>query len=271
MCVNHSIVSKQFYIIIEILKGLKILNLLDMTEISFDIAHLTILDPNHYDAELVQDENFLLDKATDSFNNLFSQIQALPFNINSKNRHDLPKPVISIPREYPIPLEKPKTRFEQFKKEKGLKFKPKETKVFDEVTGEWRLRADRAHKVDKEWLIEVPNNYEGDPFEKRESARKEAANEQKKRERRNKLRAARQQIDYHRAASVSSTISPKGNHKIGELKNAIKTASHPGSSASMNQFNKVANKPTIFEDGSNMPKIIDRSVGNKNKNKKGKK
>lgn len=75
MCVNHSIVSKQFYIII--------LNLLDMTEISFDIAHLTILDPNHYDAELVQDENFLLDKATDSFNNLFSQIQALTWLFRS--------------------------------------------------------------------------------------------------------------------------------------------------------------------------------------------
>lgn len=240
-----------------------------MTNLVLDIAHLTILDPNHYEAEKAQDEQFLLEQATNSFNNLFSQIQSLPLNINNKNRHDLPKPVISIPREYPIPLEKPLTRFEQFKKAKGLKFKEKETKEFDEVTGEWHVKADRAHKItDKEWLIEVPNGVYEDPFEKRDAARKEAVAEQKKRERRNKLRAARQQIDYHRAVSVNSGISPKQSHTVENLKSAIKTSSHPGSSASMNQFNKVKNKPTIFEEGSKLPKIIDRNVG---KNKKGKK
>lgn len=239
-----------------------------MTEITLDIAHLTVLDPNHYDSENVNDENFLLRQATESFNNLFTQIQSLPYNINNKSRHDLPKPVIQIPREYPIPLEKPKTRFEQFAKEKGLKFKPKENKIYDEATGEWHFRGDRSYKPNTDWLREVPNGYYDDPFEKTEKARKEAAANQKKRERRNKLRAARQNIDYHRANSVNTTISPKGNHRIEELESGIKVSSHPGSSASMNQFNKVPNKPTIFEDGSSHPKIINRNVGNKKKGRK---
>ncbi|KAK8890208.1 Rhodanese- sulfurtransferase [Tritrichomonas musculus] len=237
-----------------------------MTQITLDIAHITVLDPNHYDNDKTNDEKFLLEKATDSFNNLFSQIQALPLNINNSSRHDLPKEIISLPRENPIPPEKPKTRWEQFVKEKGLKFQPKENKIFDERTGEWRLRADRTFKKEEDWVIEVPNGTYEDPFEKRDNARKEASNEQKKRERRNKLRAQRALIDHHRAASASPSkgaISPKGNHRIETLKEAIKTSSHPGSSASMNQFNKVPNKPAIFEEGSKTPKIIDRNVGKK--------
>ncbi|OHT02134.1 hypothetical protein TRFO_30896 [Tritrichomonas foetus] len=233
-----------------------------MSEITFDIAHATVLDPNHYTSEQVADESFLLNQASLSFNNLFSQIKALPHDTN--NRLVLPKPVIQLPRENHIPIEEPKTRWEQFKLNKGIKTQKKDKKVFDEASGEWRLRYGykRGNKPVKDWLIEVPNGVYEDPFEKRDKKKKESVNEQLKRERRNKKRAERAKID-----SMATSVTSRGNYKTDQIKDALKVASYPGSSASMNQFNKLPNKPTIYEEGSKIPKIIDRNVG---KNKKGK-
>ena len=232
-----------------------------MSEVTFDVAHLTALDPGHFTAAQVCDESSMLVLARTSFNTLIDRIKSLPQD--SSGRLKTPKAVISLPRQNHIPIEKPKTRWEQFKQNKGIKTQKKEKKVFDEKTGEWTLRYGykRGNKPEKDWLIEVPNGVYTDPFEKRDQAKKEQYKEQLKRERRNKMRAERAKID------AVATIQAKGNYTTDTIKNAIKVASNPGSSASMNQFNKVDNKPTIFVEGSKTPKIIDRSVGSK-KNKK---
>jgi regulator of ribosome biosynthesis len=196
--------------------------------------------------------------ATASLRQLFSQLTSL--DRESESIVKLPPPTIHLPREKPIPIEKPPTRFEQFVKNKGLKIKKKETKVFDEATGEWRLAYGykRGGKPQDDWLIEVPGGVDDDPFAKREADKKESLAEQKKRERRNKQRAARAVADV-------ASVSTKGNYRTDTLKAAVHRASNPGSSASMNQFNKVPNKLPIFEGGSEVPKLFDRTKGQKKK------
>ncbi len=50
----------------------------------------------------------------------------------------LPKPHIVFPREKPIPKEKPLTKWEKFRKERGLDSRKKRSRlVFDETTNDW--------------------------------------------------------------------------------------------------------------------------------------
>jgi regulator of ribosome biosynthesis len=234
--------------------------------LSYDLGHISIVDSRHFtEEEVAQDQ--IDRRITEGFRLLYKQLSALDHETETKVT--LPKPVIELPREKPIPVEKPKTRWEQFVKNKGLKIEKKETKVFDEATGEWKLRYGykRGGKAPEEWLKEVPNGVMEDPFAKIDSEKKEKLSKQMKQERRNKARAARA------TAEATASVSTKASHKKELLRAAIKTASHPGSSASMNQFNKVPNKPAIFEEGAPVPKIFDRNKGKKKivKQKKGKK
>ena len=224
-----------------------------MNQISFDLKHLTSFDTTHITN--IDSEEQLLQSANLIFQQFFEQI---------KEQHtSLPKPVIILPREKHIPVEAPKTRFEQFKKEKGLKFQKKERLVYDKITGEWKPRYGygKAISPDDDFIIEVPNNNFNlgsteDPFAKREAEKKNRIKEQLKRERRNQKRAARAESQI--AAASLSTKSKKTLHLIDKAKDL---ATNPGSSASMNQFNKNDKKPPIYENGSKIPKTFDRNKG----------
>lgn len=233
------------------------------TSATFDLAHLCVFDPIRVSVGDDLEAKTLCDRATMSFRALFDQLKVLPRDSNSHLK--LPKAEIELPREHPIPMEKPKTRFEQFVKNKGLKFQKKEKKVYDEQTGEWKLRYgyNKTTEIPNDWMKEVPNGTWEDPFGKSESGKKNHVEEQKKRERRNKNRAERAKAEY------AASISAKGSYKQEQIKAAIKKSSKPGSSASMNQFNDVPDKPAIFEDGSVVPKLFNRNKGRKIK--KGKK
>jgi regulator of ribosome biosynthesis len=233
--------------------------------LSYDLAHVTVLDSHDLTpASLIPDS--LTARATVSFRQFWQQLSALERADGDSDAVSLPPPTIVLPRENPIPTPKPPTRWEQFVKNKDLKIRKKEKKVFDETTKEWKLRYgyQRGKKSQDDWLMEVPSGTFDDPFEKRDSTKKEQITEQAKRERRNKNRATRAKSAG--SASISSKSSLRGV-KPGQIKAAVKTASHPTSSASMNQFNKVRNKPAIFEDGSKIPKLFDRNKGRKKSKK----
>lgn len=221
-----------------------------MSVISYDLHHLTVFDSTHYTKDQCQNEA-LLQHANELFVQFYHQI--LPVASN------LPKETVLLPREKPIPVEKPKTRFEEFKKEKGLKFQKKERLVIDKLTGEWKPRYGygKANNSDDEWLMEVPNHSE-DPFAKRDAEKKERIKEQLKRERRNQKRIARATAELS-----SASVSTKGKKTKNQISKAIDLSTNPGSSASMNQFNKLEKKPPIFENGSKIPKHFDRTKGQK--------
>lgn len=227
-----------------------------MSELNYDLAHLSTFSAKNLTKEQYDNEDFLLNAARESFTAFFTQLTALDHT--NDNKVKLPKPVFELPREKPLPVEKPKTRWEQFVENKGLKIQKKEKKVFDKEHNEWRLRYGykRANDPSDTWLIEVPNGVTEDPFAKLDSDKKTRVKEQQKRERRNQKRAARALNEMAVTASLKN-----GKKNKDEIKTAIRVATAPGSSASMNQFNKNKNKVGIFEEGSTVPKIFNRNKG----------
>lgn len=74
----------------------------------------------------------------------------------------LPPPTTTLPREKSLPKEKPKTKWEKFAEEKGIKKKAKDGKlVYDEETGKWVPKWGYGginKKLDNQWLVELPEN-----------------------------------------------------------------------------------------------------------------
>ncbi|KAJ9469201.1 Ribosome biogenesis regulatory protein-like protein [Diplonema papillatum] len=132
-------------------------------------------------------EDVLEAKATQCMQGLIAHLFHMPTVKHEDGRlASVPTPTTPMPREKPPPKEQELTKWEEFRKEKGIKKRKKEGRVFDEEKGEWlatygskRRQIERKH----DWLREVSDNYVpkeegGDPFlddqiEKRERVRKQ--------------------------------------------------------------------------------------------------
>lgn len=79
----------------------------------------------------------------------------------------LPPPTFRLPREKPLPVAKPPTKWEQYAKKKGIKDKKRgEGKmVFDEASGEWVPKWGYKGKNkdgEGDWLVEVDEKKEAE-------------------------------------------------------------------------------------------------------------
>jgi len=156
-------------------------------DLIYDLGNLTALDNHQLDlAALKEDtQKFLIDYNRDNVQLLINKIFKLP-----SEKHDvgalalLPPPVTVIPREKPLPKEKSQTKWEQFKKAKGIRQRKKEKQIWDSTTQEWRRRYGykRANDINDTWVIEAkPTEDAGaDPFEELKTAKKSRVEKQKK-------------------------------------------------------------------------------------------
>eukprot|EP01059_Diplonema_ambulator_P013892 TRINITY_DN24598_c0_g1_i1.p1 TRINITY_DN24598_c0_g1~~TRINITY_DN24598_c0_g1_i1.p1 ORF type:complete len:231 (+),score=69.16 TRINITY_DN24598_c0_g1_i1:51-743(+) len=141
----------------------------------------------------------------------------------------LPFPSSMIPREKPPPKEKELTKWEEFKKEKGLKSRKKAKRVYDEDADEWigTYGAKRArHEREHTWIKEVPDNYVpkvegGDAFLDEQMERKERVKKQKAREAANQRRSRESQ----RLNDIDSTSSRLATASMGKFDNTAKSKS----------------------------------------------
>ena len=84
----------------------------------------------------------------------------------------LPPPRIVTPREKPIPKEKPMTKWEKFRLERGMTVRNKRSRlVFDEITNDWvpRWGHNSKKKIEEShnWLmLDKPSNEGTNPFTK---------------------------------------------------------------------------------------------------------
>lgn len=105
---------------------------------------------------------------------------------------NMPRPVTQVPREKHVPKPKLPTKWEQFKKQKGLITRKKEKLVFDEATQEWRSSFGwkRANDDKGEWIVPAKDTDElgSDPFIEKRRDKKKAMELQKKNEIANKRR-----------------------------------------------------------------------------------
>eukprot|EP01065_Artemidia_motanka_P052376 TRINITY_DN9448_c0_g1_i2.p1 TRINITY_DN9448_c0_g1~~TRINITY_DN9448_c0_g1_i2.p1 ORF type:complete len:254 (+),score=105.85 TRINITY_DN9448_c0_g1_i2:64-825(+) len=133
----------------------------------------------------------------------------------------LPAPEAVIPREKPPPKDKPLTKWEEFRKERGLKKRKKEGKIFDETSQKWlpthgakRRRVEREH----DWVREVPLDYQpleegGDAFLDDRIRRRERVQKQKKQQMANIKRASEEQ----RSKSLASTSGKLATASMGKF------------------------------------------------------
>ena len=112
---------------------------------------------------------------------------------------DLPEPKIVTPRQKPAPKEKPKTKWEKFREEKGLPARQKRSRlVFDPITNDWvpRWGPNSKKKIEAkhDWLQEdKPKHLEAgiDPFTMKKQEKKVVLEKEKLRKLKNDLHAVK--------------------------------------------------------------------------------
>ncbi|OCK82744.1 RRS1-domain-containing protein [Lepidopterella palustris CBS 459.81] len=161
------------------------------TPYTFDLGNLLANDPNPLPTN--PDEATLQATARDAAQALVNQLLT---TCEIKSTSDgvllyLPAPTTPLPREKPIPIEKPPTKWEQFAARKGIKDKARGGKmVYDEPSGEWVPKwgyKGKNKELDTQWLVEVDEKKEretGVPGDARADGRRE----RKERIRRNERR-----------------------------------------------------------------------------------
>ncbi|KAL7749191.1 Rhodanese- sulfurtransferase [Sorochytrium milnesiophthora] len=205
---------------------------------AFDVANLSIVDPNPLDVKKLQSstEQFLHDLSRDSAQVILNELFSLPTTANDEGVivNLVPPPSVSgsdntaavpggaitsptasvvtyvkpttLPREKSLPKDRPMTKWERFAKEKGIQNRKRGRMVYDEATGEYRPRwgyGSAKNDALNDWLIEVPQN--GDPFEDQYAKRREEKKERVSKNQKQQARNAGEAVDVARANSDART------------------------------------------------------------------
>lgn len=206
--------------------------------LSYDLGHLAAFDPSPIDtAALSEAPEHLLSISRENTQLLINQLFSLPREQKADGAYfSLPAPTTIVPREKPLPKEKPKTRWEKFAEQKGIEKKKRGRLVWDEATQQWAPRygyksvTDQAAAVP--WIEAKPGDElmpGEDPFQKRLEDKKAKSDKQKRQEARNLREAMTGGEDKYGA-------------RKSELGSALQMAQ--GSSASLGRFDKtLKNEP----------------------------
>jgi len=179
----------------------------------------------------------------DSFQNVINDVFSLPVT-KSNNGYlaELPDPTTLIPREKPFPKVKSDTKWEKFRKEKGIQKKKRDTKIWDAETQTWKFRhgfKSIKNRDDLDWIIEdKPEQLREagveDPFLLKKQEKRERMSRQKKKEKSNQYRIMNK--EHKSEVPGIMGITNKGRHEKTDVERAIKFAQK--STASIGYFDK---------------------------------
>ena len=179
--------------------------------------NLTAVDSHPIEEEKLNSssQEFLKTLGRENVQLLINQIFSLP---GEGIMVELPEiEQIKIPREKPLPKERPPTKWEKFAKVKGITKRKREGMVWDESTESWIPRfgfKSAKNDKDRDWVIEVNKNHTlgEDPYELKSKSKKKQIEKQQKQERRNKAEASKsvQKISGDRKASILLDPSKRG-------------------------------------------------------------
>ncbi len=117
--------------------------------VTLDLGNVVCFDMNPFDdakmsATREEREEYLLQLARDNTQLLWNGLYNLPLSEEGASESGrlvlLPRATAVLPREKPIPVAKPMTRWEKFANAKGIKKEKRSAKVFDEASGQWKYR-----------------------------------------------------------------------------------------------------------------------------------
>ncbi|XP_055378832.1 ribosome biogenesis regulatory protein homolog [Condylostylus longicornis] len=150
-------------------------------EVRNDLGMMLCTDPNDINAEQLKEnkENFLQELTRDNVQLLLNEIWDLPTErIDECVVAKLPPSTTILPRLRKIPGPKVLTKWEKFAKEKGIKKRKKDKKIFDQELDKWvptyGYRRAEAEKS-KDWVLEVPQTADpmADMFQQKVDLRNE--------------------------------------------------------------------------------------------------
>ena len=171
--------------------------------IFFDTRRLVIIDSNNIlnqkNNEKELTETIMINKAKQNYISFASSLFDLLNKQHGKEKEDLdydkapdeltlPETIITLPRSLPIPVAKPMTKWEKYKKEKGITQRKRSRMVYSEEVGDWVPRWGRGSvkKIQDSLNWAMEEKEPGvNPFEQKSTERQLAKAKQLKRQMKN--------------------------------------------------------------------------------------
>ncbi|KAI4719786.1 ribosomal biogenesis regulatory protein [Aureobasidium sp. EXF-10727] len=171
---------------------------------TFDLGNLLCNDTNPLPVVSQLSESDIKNAARDCAQALINQLlSTCPITKSDDSTSvtlALPTPTTHLPREKPVPEEKPMTKWQEFAKKKGIKDKKRDGKlVYDQASGEWLPKYGYKGKNkdgENDWLVEVDDKKtrkDGSEHDARKERREERVERVKRNERRMRANERRNQ------------------------------------------------------------------------------
>ena len=210
--------------------------------IFFDTRRLVIIDSNNIlnskNNEKELTETIMINKAKQNYIDFASSLFDILNKQQGEDKEDLdydkapdeltlPEAIITLPRSLPIPIEKPLTKWEKYKKEKGITQRKRSRMVFSEEVGDWVPRWGKGsvkHIQDSmNWLMEEKEPGVN-PFEQKSNEKQLAKAKQMKRQLKNE-EFAKNYLEQKKGKNSSNNnednIQPK-QHISKKMRKAFK-------------------------------------------------
>lgn len=184
-------------------------------ECNIDLGYLLCDDPNEVDTNTLKadKEEFIANLTRENVQLIVNELWQQPVErVEEIIVAKLPDPKIRLPRSRKIPDAPLMTKWQKFAKEKGIKKKKVEKKVFDSELGKWvpsygyrKAEAERQ----KEWVLEVPKTSDPmeDQFQKKKDLRSEKVAKNEIQRMKNIARAKKEVIPRAGYAGVQAASS----------------------------------------------------------------
>lgn len=194
--------------------------------ISIDYGHLLITDTNNLTSNEHPEvtETTIRSHAERNFKHLakglFAMLKEQQGEDDIKRDYDkasdevaLPKPVLTLPRILPIPKEKPLTKWEKYRQEKGIQSRKRRRMVWSEIANDWvpRWGKGSVKKIEKEANWAMEEKEEGvNPFDKQKEEQNLKKQKQEMRHLKNQINAAKASKNENKQGTQMSKRERKG-------------------------------------------------------------
>ena len=204
--------------------------------ISIDYGNLLLTDSSNYKNLTESKINSALKQNYINFSKGLFEILKNQIGEEDENRDydkekdeiQLPKKILNLPRSLPIPKPKPMTKWEKYKKEKGITQRKRSRMVYSEIAKDWVPRWGKGSikKIENEtnWALEE-KQFGVNPFEQKNQEKKLLIQKQKIREMKNKIRNSNENnfnsISYLKNKKNNKNISLDENNENKKSNNKI--------------------------------------------------
>ncbi|MCQ2816313.1 MAG: ribosome biogenesis regulatory protein homolog [archaeon] len=213
--------------------------------VSLDPGNLLVTSTNNFEAT----ESNMIDHAKKNYIHLVKHLFSLLKDQLGKDEENrdydkpidevkLPEPILKLPRYKPIPKEKPLTKWEKYRQEKGIQKKKRSRMVFSELTQSYVPRWGKGSikQIEKEANWAMEDDASGvNPFDKQAMEKNLKKAKQEKREMKNIMNAKKEMKIKEKIIEGKGKKNKKMAKMAKEISNLEKDKKHLGKTLEMVQ------------------------------------